>query len=100
MKYCYKCGAELFDEAVICPKCGCQQPSSAVSHSVVANETYESYSGLIILSVLIPLVGLIIYCVNHDSKPIKAKKCGKAALISFCVCFVIWIIGIVALSLL
>lgn len=22
MKYCSKCGAELFDEAVICPKCG------------------------------------------------------------------------------
>lgn len=23
MKYCAKCGAELFDEAVICVKCGC-----------------------------------------------------------------------------
>ena len=23
MKYCCKCGNELFDEAVICPKCGC-----------------------------------------------------------------------------
>ena len=23
MKYCSKCGNELFDEAVICPKCGC-----------------------------------------------------------------------------
>ena len=23
MKYCSKCGAELFDEAVICVKCGC-----------------------------------------------------------------------------
>ncbi len=23
MKYCEKCGNELFDEAVICPKCGC-----------------------------------------------------------------------------
>ena len=23
MKYCVKCGAELFDEAVICVKCGC-----------------------------------------------------------------------------
>jgi hypothetical protein len=24
MKYCNKCGKELFDEAVICPGCGCQ----------------------------------------------------------------------------
>ncbi len=23
MKYCSKCGKELFDEAVICPNCGC-----------------------------------------------------------------------------
>ena len=23
MKYCSKCGAEIHDEAVICPKCGC-----------------------------------------------------------------------------
>ena len=23
MKYCEKCGNELFDEAVMCPKCGC-----------------------------------------------------------------------------
>ncbi len=27
MKYCYKCGSELLDEAMFCPKCGCQQPS-------------------------------------------------------------------------
>ena len=25
MKYCSKCGAELLDEAVICPNCGCDQ---------------------------------------------------------------------------
>ena len=23
MKYCEKCGNELFDEAIMCPKCGC-----------------------------------------------------------------------------
>jgi predicted nucleic acid-binding Zn-ribbon protein len=25
MKYCSKCGAEIMEEAVICPKCGCPQ---------------------------------------------------------------------------
>lgn len=24
MKYCSKCGNEIIDEAVICPKCGCE----------------------------------------------------------------------------
>jgi hypothetical protein len=28
MKFCVKCGVELFDEAVICPKCGCFTPGS------------------------------------------------------------------------
>ena len=28
MKFCVKCGVELFDEAVICPKCGCLTPGS------------------------------------------------------------------------
>lgn len=25
MKYCSQCGAEIVDNAVICPKCGCRQ---------------------------------------------------------------------------
>lgn len=24
MKYCSKCGSEINDEAVVCPKCGCE----------------------------------------------------------------------------
>lgn len=27
MKYCVHCGNELYDEAVICPKCGCKAPN-------------------------------------------------------------------------
>ena len=34
MKYCTKCGNELFDEAVICPKCGC--PVGAGGGNVVS----------------------------------------------------------------
>lgn len=33
MKYCAKCGNQLFDEAIMCPKCGCdvegKQPPKA-----------------------------------------------------------------------
>ena len=31
MKYCAKCGAELFDEAVVCVKCGCLTEGQATS---------------------------------------------------------------------
>lgn len=28
VKYCEKCGNELFDEAIMCPKCGCSVEKS------------------------------------------------------------------------
>ena len=31
MKYCSKCGAELVDEAVVCPKCGCNVAPAVTS---------------------------------------------------------------------
>ena len=30
MKYCSHCGAELLDEAIVCPKCGCPVVGSAL----------------------------------------------------------------------
>ena len=30
MKYCEKCGKELFDEAIICPGCGCPVEGASV----------------------------------------------------------------------
>lgn len=33
MKYCSKCGNELFDEAVICPKCGCPVESGTANQN-------------------------------------------------------------------
>ena len=35
MKYCSKCGAEIVDEAVVCPKCGCMVENR---QAVVAEE--------------------------------------------------------------
>ena len=49
----------------------------------------QKSTGLNILSFFIPLVGLILYLTMKDQTPIKAKGCGKAALIGF-------ILGIVA----
>ncbi|MBQ8324456.1 MAG: hypothetical protein IJY89_01360 [Clostridia bacterium] len=41
MKYCSKCGKELFDEAVICVGCGCPVKSAATK-----NETDPEHSKL------------------------------------------------------
>ena len=32
MKYCEKCGNQLMDEAVMCPKCGCAAGKSQSEH--------------------------------------------------------------------
>ena len=81
MKFCQKCGKELVDEAVICTNCGCSVASTEVK---TANEDAPNM-GLAVLGFFIPLAGLILYIVNKDTTPLKAKSAGKGALIGFCV---------------
>lgn len=56
-------------------------------------EVDKPSTGLNILSFLIPLVGLILFLSWQNSTPIKAKACGKWALIGFCVAIGLSIIG-------
>jgi hypothetical protein len=76
MKYCRYCGAEMFDEAVLCVKCGCQ-----VENVSVSNEADAPSMGFAVLSFFIPLVGLILYLTWKDKTPLKARSCGKGALV-------------------
>lgn len=90
MKYCTNCGAEMADEAVVCVKCG-------VSAKTV-NENDKPSTGLNILSFFFPLIGLILFLCMKNDTPIKAKKCGKWALIGFIVHIVVTIILSIVLS--
>ncbi len=76
MRYCSMCGKEVMDEAAICPHCGCQLKKT----SVIAEDDAPS-TGWAVLGFFIPLVGLILYLVNKDTMPMKAKSAGKGALI-------------------
>lgn len=51
----------------------------------VPNEADTPSTGLNLISFFFPLVGLILFCVFMDSKPVKAHAIGKWALIGFCV---------------
>ena len=42
MKYCTKCGNELMDEAVICPKCGCMVEGANLNNVPKQNEADEN----------------------------------------------------------
>lgn len=44
MKYCSKCGKELFDEAVICVGCGCPVGNTAVNNVVESKPKQEVYT--------------------------------------------------------
>ena len=87
--FCSKCGKQVNDEAVICVHCGCAINNKKAS---VTDTNDAPNTGFAVLGFLIPLVGLILYLINKDTAPLKAKSAGKGALIGFCVSLVFSII--------
>lgn len=83
MKYCSKCGNELLDEAVMCPKCGCM-----VENRAEENKTKTDNDNVIniIVKVLL-LLGCIggaflflvplIWCIPITVKIFKCLKNGE-----------------------
>ena len=53
MKYCSKCGNELLDDAVICPKCGC------AVEGMRNPETVDNRSGLQTAAKIFMIIGCI-----------------------------------------
>ena len=72
--YCNHCGKEIIDEAVVCPHCGC-----AVAKK--QTELDAPSMGFAVLSFFIPLIGFILWLLWKDKTPLKARSCGKGALI-------------------
>ena len=74
-----------------------QQPYGYPGQPMVSQE--PASMGLRVLCWFFPIVGIILYFVKKDEKPVYAKQCGKAALISIIVnialSFVYTIVGTV-----
>lgn len=77
--YCSNCANPCHPNAVVCTKCGLP----LLKNNMVAAD--EATMGLKVLSFLIPLIGLVLYCVNVSSNPKSAKEYGKMAIIGFVV---------------
>ena len=56
MKYCSKCGNELHDEAVICPKCGCQVEDVSPTAKSSAKASVASASLLNLIAFVINIL--------------------------------------------
>ncbi len=85
MRFCTHCGKEINEEAVVCIHCGCAT-QNARSYNTPMQTKDKANAGLVILCVLFPIVGLILWAVTRDETPQAASTYGKAALISFGVC--------------
>ena len=92
--FCSKCGKEIMDEAVVCTNCGCAVNGAKNISAAAAGEDIPNV-GLNILGFIIPLIGLVMYCVMHNSTPRKANQIGLFSLIGFILNFIL----ILALSL-
>lgn len=93
--FCSNCGApDLDDKAVVCPKCGVQ-----IRPLVHQSKDDEGSIGWYILGFLIPIVGLVLYLIWKDEKPITAKQLGIGALISVCIGAVLYLVVFSALVL-
>ena len=88
MKYCKRCGKEIEDDVVYCPACGSHQYNDPVSTNVKANED-SGIGGVVclVLSLIIPLIGLIAGIVYFaSSKP----KNGALSIVGFVIGLCIW----------
>lgn len=61
MKYCQKCGKELYDEAVVCPGCGCPVETRIVSKNHNAIEVVNSVLTLNIVAIIISFLSGFMY---------------------------------------
>lgn len=97
--FCKNCGREIDNRAETCPYCGCPTDKYIFSEERQGDKPSMGFS---VLGFLFPLLGLILYLVWKDDKPLRAKSVGKGALTGFIVSVVVGIIvgisGFAALS--
>lgn len=89
MAFCGKCGKEIDDEAVICVHCGCPTGVQAAPAAPTVDMESTATTGEKVLSFLIPIAGIILYCVNKDKKPKAAKTCLLVGVITWAICIIL-----------
>lgn len=99
MKFCTKCGAQMQDTDFACAQCGMSvnQPQGDPNqgynqgYNPNYNQGYQQNyndapsTGYAVLGFFIPIVGLILYFVEKDKTPLKAKSALKGAIWGFAI---------------
>ncbi|MUV37558.1 hypothetical protein JNUCC1_01364 [Lentibacillus sp. JNUCC-1] len=77
--YCQSCGVETKAEQELCVNCGARLKSAG--GNVAGTAGPDEPSALInVASCCVPILGLILYIVWKDEKPLSAKSAGKWAI--------------------
>ncbi len=85
--FCSNCGKEIDSMAFVCPHCGVK------TKSIIQDD--EPIGGLGTLCFFFPVIGLILYLVWQENKPVKSKGAGKSALWGFCTGIALYILVII-----
>ena len=93
--FCKKCGEEINNEAVVCPKCGCSTKQENIDPKF-----RESKTGIgVLMGLFLGIIGLIIGIVIYPEGTVARKTFIKAWLTTFLICFAIGVIlGIVIVA--
>ncbi|NLD26005.1 MAG: zinc-ribbon domain-containing protein [Acholeplasmataceae bacterium] len=88
MRFCPNCGEEIIEGTRFCPHCGHNLSGVSPTNTNTVSGDAPS-TGYAVLSAIIPIVGLILYLVWKDDYPLRAKSCGKGALIGVIISIVL-----------
>lgn len=95
--FCKNCGKEIDDKAFCCPNCGVltDNQNQSVNRPAVSESDMPS-TAFAVLCFFFPLLGLILWLVWKDTMPLKAKSCGKGAIIGVIVSVVLSVVSSIA----
>lgn len=86
MAFCKKCGTELNESDRVCGNCGTPVGST---NQLTTNSTEDTGNfGWGLLGFCIPIVGLILFLIWREEKPLNAKAAGIGAIIGFIIGFI------------
>lgn len=88
--YCKYCGKEIPNESKYCSYCG-----SNLYLNIENTKIDNASIGWFILGFLVPLVGLILFLLWEEEKPLTAKKVGLGALVSAIIQIILVILVII-----
>ena len=92
MRFCPNCGKEIDEDAVMCLNCCYVIPSADVSIPEPMQKPVEEVkasTGLVVLSIIIPIVGVVLGIVKRKETPKAAKTYLTVGVIAWAVSFLL-----------